>query len=51
MSAEKVKEHVFVLPQIKKLTKDAQFLSPHERMWKKSMTFLCKNSIKISWQH
>ena len=27
MSAEKVKEGVFVEPQIKKLTKDAQFLS------------------------
>ena len=39
MSAEKVKEGVFVGPQIRKLTKDTQFLSTIDGCGKKSTTF------------
>ena len=50
MSEEIVKEGVFVGPPIKKLTKDAQFLSTMTDL-EKSMAFLCKCSIEISLQH
>ena len=50
MSAKKVKEGVFVGPQIRKLTKDAQFLSTMTDV-EKSMAFFCRSSIEISWQH
>ena len=50
MSAEKVKESVIVGPQIRKLTKDAQFLSTMTNV-EKNLAFLCRSSIEISWQH
>ena len=50
MSAEKIKKSVFVGPQIRKLTKDAQFISTMTDV-EKSMAFLWKSSIEISWQH
>ena len=49
LSAKKVKEGVFVEPQIRKLTKDRQFLLTVMDV-EKSMAFLCRNSNKISWQ-
>ena len=50
ISAEKVKEGGFVGPQIRKLTKNAQFLSAMTNV-EKSMAFLCRSSSEISWQH
>ena len=49
LNDEKVKKDVFVGPQIKKLTKDLQFLFIMINVEKK--TFLCSSSIKVSWQH
>ena len=46
-SAEKVKEGVFVASQIRKLTKDEQFLSTMTDVEKKEW----RSSIKTSWQH
>ena len=48
VSAEKAKEGVFVGPQIRKLTKDAQFLSIMTDVIEKHG--FCSN-IEISWQH
>ena len=45
LNDEKGKEGVFVGPQIKKLTKDLQFLSTMTNVEK---TFLCRSSIKVS---
>ena len=47
LNVEKVKEGVYVGSQIKKLTKDAQFLSSiyHDGCGKKSMAFLCRSTI------
>ena len=42
MSAEKVKEGVFVGPQIRKLIKDAQFLSIKTDVEKKAWLFFAK---------
>ena len=42
MSAEKVKEGVFVGPQIRKLTKDAQFLSTMTDVEKKAWLFFAE---------
>ena len=50
MNVKKVKEGVFIRSQIRKLTKGTQFLSTMTDV-KKSMVFLCKSSIEISWQH
>ena len=46
MSVKKVEEGVFVGPQIKKLTKDAEFLSTITDV-EKSMAFLCRSCFKI----
>ena len=50
LSAEKVKQGVFVGPQIRKLTKDLQFLSTMTNV-EKSMAIFCKRFIKVSWQY
>ena len=49
-SAEKAKEGVLVGPQIRKLTKDLQFLSTMTNV-EKSKPFFCKNSFEVPWQH
>ena len=51
MSVEKVKEGVFIGPQIRKLTKDAQFLSTMTDVEKKHGFFFCRSNIEISRQH
>ena len=48
MSTEKVKKGVFVGSQIRKLTKNPQFLSTITDL-EKSMAFLNRNSAEISW--
>ena len=47
MSAEKVKLGVFVGPQIKKLTKDAQFLSTMTDVGKKAWLFFAEAVLKF----
>ena len=46
--AEKVKEGVFVGRQIRKLTQYLKFLSTMTNV-EKSMDFLCRSNIKVSW--